>query len=158
MSDKDSSIIGHFSAIQTKELLAIGSRPADTAETSLYEVGDCERLEMLLTEMCTGTGQSGAALLEAVCSPDTDTNVLVTAKNLAKSLAADAKDVPQKAAATLLYHLSVASALGYHGQRISSMGVAERLPFYRELVSELSDEALVAVFEKAISSVSLGRT
>lgn len=156
MSDKDISPTYHLSAIQTKELLAIGSRPPETAETSLYDVGDCDRLEMLLTDMCSGTGQSGAALLEAVCSSDTDVNVLVTVKNLAKGLAAEAKDMPQKAAANLLYHLSVASAVGYHEQNISSMGLVERLPLYRELVSELSDEVLVAVFEKAISSASAG--
>jgi hypothetical protein len=157
MSDKDTPL-GRFSAIQTRELLTIGSSPAETAETSLYEVGDCERLEMLLTDMCSGTGQSGATLLEAVCSPDTEVNVLVAVKDIAKRFAADAQDMPQKAAATLLYHLSVASALGYHGQTISSMGVAERLPLYRELVSELSEEALVVVFEKAISSVAPGQT
>jgi hypothetical protein len=77
--------------------------------------------------------------------------VLVAIKSIAKRLAVAAEAHPQNAAATLLYHLSVASALGYHARNISSKDPAERLPLYKELAAELSDEELAAIFEKAIA-------
>ena len=114
-------------------------------------------MEYLLTEMCAGTEQSGGALLQAVCSPDTPVEVLVEIKSVAKRLAVAAEAPAQNAAATLLYHLSVASALGRHGQNISSKDPAERLAFYKDLAAELSDDRLATIFEKAVASLPPAR-
>jgi hypothetical protein len=117
----------------------------------LVEVGDAEEMEYLLTEMSSGAGQSGGELLRAVCSPDTTVEVLGAIKNIAKNLAVGADHPVQNAAATLLYHLSVAAALGCHGCNISAKDPVERLPLYKALAAGLSDEELAAVFEQAIA-------
>jgi len=77
--------------------------------------------------MCTGTEQSGGALLRAVCSPDTPMEARVAIKSVAKRLASAAAAPAQNAAATLLYHLSVASALGRHGQNIPSKDLRSKV-------------------------------
>jgi hypothetical protein len=124
----------------------------------LLEVGDRDLLEILLTDMCSGTSQSGSALLDAVCSPDTPLEALVQVKDLAKGLTKAAQDPRQEAAGMLLYHLSVASALGFHDQNISSMEASARLPIYREFVAEICDYQLSAVFERALDRVTTPRT
>jgi hypothetical protein len=157
MTDTDAVIVRDFSARQIRELLALAAVPAEGERNWLVEVGDRERLEALLTEMCSQSGQSGGALLDSVCAPETPVEVLVAVKDLAKSLAAKAAGNAQLAAATLLYHLSVASALGYHERTISSKAPLERTPLYQELASELSDEELAAIFRNAISRVAFAR-
>jgi len=157
MSDKEMPTPSHLSALRTKELLAIGSRSAEATPNWLLEVGDYQLLEMLLTDMCSGTTQSGAALLDAVCSKDTPLDVLVHVKDLAKGLAKAAQDPRQEAAGMLLYHLSVASALGSHEQNISSMDAAARLPLYREFVAEICDDEISAVFERALQRMTAQR-
>jgi hypothetical protein len=101
--------------------------------------------------MCSGSGQSGGALVQTVCSTDTAVEALIATKRIAKRLAVAAEGPAQNAAATLLYHLSVASALAYHECNISSKDPAERLPLYKDLAAELPDEELAAVFEKALA-------
>jgi len=137
---------------QLKELLALASTDENTARNWLLEVGDMAQLDYLLTEMCADTGQSGGALLRAACSPDTPVDALLAIKSTAKRLAAAAEGPRQEAAATLLYHLTVAAALGRHAQNISSKAAVERLGLYKDLAAELSDDELAAIFEKAVGS------
>jgi len=150
MSDIDTSMLDHCTGRQLKELLALASTDARATRNWLLEIGDSERLESLLTEMCAGARQSATALLRAVCSPATPVEALVAIKSTAKRLAVAAKAAPQNAAATLLYHLSVASALAHHAQNISSKDPSERLSLYKDLAAELSDEQLAAIFETAV--------
>lgn len=158
MSEKDAQISRQLSAVQTKDLLSIGSRATEPGQNWLFEVADFELMEMLLTDMRTGTIHSGAALMDAVCSPDTPVEALRAIKDLAKSLAKGTQAEDQQgAAATLLYHLAVASALGYHEENISSMDAAARLPVYREFVAEICDDSIGEVFEKALEELSDGR-
>jgi len=110
-------------------------------------------MEHLLTEMCTGADQSGGRLLRAVCSSDTPVDVLADIKIIAKRLAVSAEAPAQNAAATLLYHPSVASALAYHAKNISSKDASERLPLYQDLAAELADDELAGIFEKAVTSM-----
>jgi hypothetical protein len=154
MSDADISVLDHCTGRQLKELLALASTREKLTRNWLLEVGDSEQLEYFLTEMCGGAVQSGDALVQAVCSPDTPVEVLLAIKSTAKRLAVAAEAPAQEAAATLLYHLSVASALGRHGRNISSKDPAGRLPLYKDLAAELSGEELADVFEKAIASLS----
>jgi len=151
MPDIEISMLDHCTGRQLKELLALATTDAKTTWNWLLEVGDLEQLEYLLTENCTGIGQSAGALLRAVCSPATPVDALIAIKSTAKRLAVAAEGAPEKAAATLLYHLAVASALGHHGRNISSKDPAERLALYKDLAAELSDEELAAVFEKAVA-------
>jgi hypothetical protein len=153
----DISILDHCTDRQLKELLALASPNANVKPNWLVEAGDSEQLQYLIAEMCSGAEQSGAALLQAVCSPDTTLEVLVATKRMAKRLAAASETHAQSAAATLLYHLSVASALGYHDCNISAKDPAERRPLYEELATELPDEQLTAVFEKAIARLASAR-
>jgi len=155
MSDLEISRLDHCTGRQLKELLELASTDERTARNWLLEIGGLEQMEDLLTEMCAGAPQSAGELLRAVCSPDTPVEALVSIKSIAKRLAVAAAGSPaQHAAATLLYHLSIASALGCHARNISSREVAARLPLYRNLASELSDDVLAGVFEKAVSSAS----
>ena len=136
---------------QLKELLALASSNVKATHHWLLAIGDSEQLECLLTEMCSGTSVSGAALVQAVCSPHTSLEALVPIKSTAKRLAVAAETPAQNAAATLLYHLSVASALAYHARNISSTESADRLPLYQDLAAGLSDDRLASIFEKAVA-------
>jgi hypothetical protein len=153
MPNTDISMLDHCTDRQLRDLLALASTGAQVTRNWLVEVGDPEQLESLLKEMCAGTGDSGAKLVQAVCSPDTSLEELVALKSTAKRLAVAAQAPAQKAAATLLYHLAVASALAHHGQNISSKDPAERLSLYQDLASELPDDEMAAVFERAIASL-----
>ena len=154
MPTEDRPGTGRLSAMQTQRLLALASLPGDQEQSWLIEAGDSHLLAMLLTEMCRESGQSGMALIEAVCAPDTTIEVLRGVKDLAKRLAMDAKDQRRRGAAGLLYHLAMASAFGYHQVNLSSIGAAAPVHLYRELVEGISDDALVTVFEKAIKRLS----
>jgi hypothetical protein len=119
----------------------------------LLEIGDAERLGQLLAEMCTGTEHSADKLVQAASSVETPLEALIAVKRTAKRLAVSAEGPAQSAAATLLYHLSLASALANHSQDISSKNTSERLALYKDLATELSDDRLAAVFERAIASL-----
>jgi hypothetical protein len=153
MADTEISILDGCSGRQLKELLALAATDEKTTRNWLLEVGDLEQLEYILTEMCDGTGQSANSLVQAVCSPQTPVEILIAVKSTAKLFAVAAEAPAQKAAATLLYHLAVASALGHHGRNISSKDPADRLPLYRDLAAELSDNELAAIFAKAIAGL-----
>jgi hypothetical protein len=146
------SVLNRCADWQIKKLLALASNDAKPRRNWLLEIGDLEEMEYLLSEICTSTGECASVLLAAVCNPQTAVELLMSAKSTAKRLAAAATSPAQKAAATLLYHLSVASALGHHGRKISSKDPAQLRPFYEKLAAELSDDELAAVFEKAIAS------
>jgi len=152
MSDMEISMLDRCTGRQLKELIALASTDEKMTRNWLLEVGDLEQLESLLTEMCTGAGQSGGALLRAACSPDTPVDALLTIKSTAKRLAVAAEGPRQEAAATLLYHLTIAAALGHHALNISSKAAAERLGLYKDLATELPDDELAAIFEKAVGS------
>ena len=156
MSAEDKSSPSQLSRVQTQRLLALASLPADQEQSWLIEAGDSDLLAMLLTEMCSESGHSGMALIEAICAPDTPIEVLRQVKDLAKKLAMEAKDQRRRGAAGLLYHLTMASALGYHQINLSSIGAAAPVHLYRELVEGISDDALVAVFEKALEGLPDG--
>jgi len=149
MRDTENSVLDHCSGRQLKELLELASNSARTGRDWLLEVGDTEQMESLLAEMCAAAGESPGALLRAVCSPDTPVETLVAIKRIAKTWAAAAHPAPRHAAATLLYHLSIASALGHHRRNISSKDPSERAELYKDLAAELSDDQLAGVFEKA---------
>ena len=157
MPDTEISMLDHCSDRQLKELLALASTDVKATRDWLLEIGDFQRMEQLLTEMCAGAGQSGSALLRAVCSVNTPVETLVEVKSVAKRLAVAAEGPAQNAAATLLYHLAVASALAHHARNISSKDPADRLPLYKDLAAELSDDELAAIFEDAVASLSPAR-
>jgi hypothetical protein len=157
MPDIETSMLDHCTDRQLKELLLLASTNVKATRDWLLEIGDAERLECLLTEMCTGTEQSGGALLRAVCSADTPVAALVSIKSTAKRMAVSAEAPAQSAAATLLYHLSLASAMAHHSQDISSKSLSERLPLYKDLAAELSDDQLAAIFEKAVARLPSAR-
>jgi hypothetical protein len=119
MSDEEIST-NRLTGRQLKELLALASTEAKVSRNWLLDIGDMEQLEYLLMDLCRGTEQYDGALLRAVCSPYTPVESLMVIKNTAKRLAAEAQGSAQKAASTLLYHLSVASALAHHARNISS--------------------------------------
>lgn len=158
MADTEITALDYCTGQQLKELLALASRDPSGTRDWLLEVGDSEQLEHLLDELCSGSGQSGASLLRAVCSPGTPLESLKAIKSAAKRLTVAASDPRQNAAATLLYHLSIASALGRYGKNISSQGPAARLELYQDLATELSNEELAAIFEKAVAVLLSGKS
>ncbi len=156
MPTEDSPNPTQLSAVQTHRLLGLASLPDDQEQNWLIEAGDCELLAMLLTEMCGESGPPGTALIQAVCSPNATVEELRKVKELAKKLAMDARDQRRRGAAGLLYHLAMASAFGYHEVNLSSIGAAPPVHLYRELVEGISDDALVAIFEKAVERMPDG--
>ena len=141
---------------QLRELLALASTDATTARDWLIEVGEWEQIEDALTGIPCGAWRSVDELLRAVCSPDTPVDDLMIVKSAAKGSLAAAEAANRKAAATLLYHLAVASALAHHARNISSHDPAARLPLYKELAAEISDDNLAGVFKRAAARISAG--
>jgi hypothetical protein len=154
MPDTEISMLDHCSDRQLKELLALACSDVKATRDWLLEIGDFQRMDELLSDMCAGGGPSGSALLRAVCSADTPVETLVEIKGVAKRLSVAAEAPAQNAAATLLYHLAVASALGHHARNISSKDPADRLPLYKDLAAELSDDEMAAIFEKASDRIA----
>ena len=154
MSDVEISMLEHCTDRQLRHLLTLAAGSANTTRDWLLEIGDCCHMESLLSEMCTGSAQPGGGLLRAVCAADARLEVLLTIKKTAKELAVAAQGPAQYAAATLLYHLAIAAALGLHGQNISSQDSGKRLALYKDLAAELTDEELAAVFERAVSALA----
>jgi hypothetical protein len=95
-------------------------------------------LELPSTIIAIGTQRSGAAL------PGHDGGASDCCEGNCHGFGGGAEAQPQKAAATLLYHLTAASALGCHGRIISSRDPAARLSLYQELA---------AIFEKAFAGL-----
>jgi hypothetical protein len=153
MIDIEVSALEHCSGRQLKRLLKLAYRGEEVTRNLLLEVGDPKQLERLLDEIYTGTGQPARNLLQAVCSPDTPLDDLREIRSAAKRLVVAVRGPRPKAAATLLYHLAIACALGRYGQNISSKDPAERLELYKYLASELSDEELAAVFANAVAAL-----
>lgn len=153
MSDTEISILERCTGRQLKQLLALASTDEKKTRNWLLEIGDLEELECLLAPLCTGAAQSAASLLQAVCSPQTSVEILSAVKSTAKRFAVAAELPAQKAAATLLYHLSVASALAHYGQNISSKDPVDRVALYKDLAAELADEQLADIFRRAVASL-----
>ena len=153
MTDTEISSLDHCTGRQLKELLELAHSDARATQDWLLEIGDAEELEHVLDEMFAGGGQSGGALVLAVLSPDTPVEALTAIRSTAKRLAAAAQGSEQNAGATLLYHLSIAAALGHHRQNISSKDPADRLELYKDLAAELPDHELAAIFEKAVAAL-----
>jgi hypothetical protein len=153
MFDTEISLLDRCTGRQLKELLALASTDTKVTRNWLLEIGDMEQMEHLLMDLCSEAGQSASVFLRAVCSSNTPVESLIGIKSAAKQLTVEAEDPAQKAAATLLYHLSVASALGHHVRNISSKDPSERLPLYKDLAAGLSDNELAAIFEKAIAAI-----
>jgi len=153
MSDTEISALDHCTDRQLKQLLTLAADGAKVGRNWLIEVGDSEQLECLLANL--GWGADGSAgLLQTICAPETPVEVVRAIKSSAKRLAVAAESPAQKAAATLLYHLSIASALAHHARNISSKHPARRLALYENLAAELPDDDLAAVFEKAAANLS----
>ena len=151
MSDVEYSFLEHCTGRQLNQLLELAASGAKSARDWVLEVGDWESMQALLASMCTGSEPSADGLLRATCSADTPLELLVSAKDIAKRFAAGAQDSAQNAAATLLYHLAIAAALAQFGRNISSNEATERRGLYEDLAAELPDDALAAVFEKAVA-------
>ncbi len=184
MSDAEVTMLDRCTGRQLKELLALASRPQITAKPLaeprlrssgshsllhpaspeaqlasddtkvtrnwLLEIGNLDRLEALLLAV----RKTGKSYLRDVCCVDTPVQTLVEIKSAAKRFTIEAEGPAQKAAATLLYHLSVAAALGSHGRNISSRDPSERLALYQDLAAELSGQELAAIFKKAVAAIS----
>lgn len=154
MSELEISRLDHCTERQLKELLRLAATDVRSTRNWLLEIGNSEQLKYLLDEMCAGIQQSGTSIVQAVCSADTPLEELVAIKSVAKRLAMAAETPEQNAAATLLYHLSVASALGHHARNISSKDPAERQRLYKDLAAELSDDELAAIFERSLARIA----
>ena len=149
-------MLDHCDGRQLRELLALASTNATTARDWLLEVGDWDQIENALTGIPAGAWRSVDELLRAVCSPDTPVDDLMIVKSAAKRSIVAAEAANRKAAATLLYHLAVASALAHHARNISSHDPAARLSLYKELAAEISDDNLAGVFKRAAARISAG--
>jgi hypothetical protein len=156
MPSEDRPTPTQLSAVQTHRLLGLASLPDDQDQNWLIEAGDRDLLAMLLGDMCGESGPSGTALIQAVCAPDASVEDLRKVKDLAKKLAMDARDQRHRGAAGLLYHLAMASAFGYHEVNLSSIGAPPPAHLYRELIEGISEDSLVAVFEKAVERLPEG--
>ena len=149
MPYKQESTDKHFSPHQAEKLLFLAFSGHSLID--LTEMGDFDRLEFLLSQMSEPLGHPVGSLLEAVCSGTTAVETLVVIKAEAKRFVSTANTPAQKAAATMLYHLAIASALGNYGRFISSKDLSEALTLYARLADDLLDEELARVFRRAVS-------
>jgi hypothetical protein len=89
-----------------------------------------------------------------VITPDTPLAGLRTLKEMAKHRATQASEEAHRAAATLLYHATIAAALGRHGVNISSRPAASRWPLYEDLSAIFAAHPLGEVFRQAADRIA----
>ncbi|OFW02560.1 MAG: hypothetical protein A3I61_17295 [Acidobacteria bacterium RIFCSPLOWO2_02_FULL_68_18] len=104
-------------------------------------------LERSLAQLCGGRESSD--LLMSALSDTTPLEGLRYIKAEAKRLLERAPRGPQRDAAKVLYHLSIAQALVRFGVAISRIPPAKRCPLYRAFAEAFGDHPVGQVFARA---------
>ena len=153
MSSHRSTSIGRCSPTQLKALLGLAAGDPGDQESLLTYIPDREQLQHLLSELCADAEQAGEVLLAMACARDASLEVLSGLKEFAKRLSKKAATEPQRTAATFLYHLAIAAAIGQHSVNLSSRPSETRLELYEDLATALAGDPMGHVFRKAIDCV-----
>jgi hypothetical protein len=138
------SAVDTFSPLQLRRLLVLAAG-GDIEEPEI----DADDISTLLVAPCRRRGESAQVLIDAVVAPGTPVVELGRIKDLAKRMLDDAADATEREAARLLYHLAVASALGHHGEDISTRPKLERRLLYERLALTFAGHAASQVFRQA---------
>lgn len=105
--------------------------------------------QRLLDAVGTRAGERCDGVLARAADPATPLSDLWNLKELAKRLAARAETSAERDAAALLYHLSIAAALGHHGEHISNEPLQRQKDVYVRLSRLFRGDVTGDVFEKA---------
>ena len=138
---------------QLRELLTLATDKPEGQGSLPASVKNREEFVRMLTELCEESEESGEILLSTVCSRETPVEALTGIKELAKTLLANASTDAHRAAATFLYHLAIAAALGRYGMNVSTVTPDSRLALYEDLASALAGDPLGEVFREAVDRV-----
>lgn len=140
---------------QLKTLLGLATQVEGGGGPLPAQAADAAGLRRLLTEVCSGQGESGDLLLETVCDRDVPLEVLQGIKQLAKDIVAAAATEGQRHAATILYHAAIAAGFAWYGVNLSSRPIVDRLALYEDLAAVLAGEPLGAVFVAAVEAMGV---
>ena len=157
MRDAEIAKLEQCNGRQLMQLLALASTAGTSVLDRLFAIGDAQQLEEALAGILVDA-PPGPNWLLAICSPDTPLDDLIACKTAAKHLTVAADTPDRQAAATLLYHLAVASALAHHARNISTHDPASRLSLYRELAAGIYDDVLADIFKRAAARISSAST
>ena len=100
------------------------------------------------------SAQPFADLLDAAAKPTTPVAELVRIKDLAKSHLQDAPDQRHREAATLVYHVAVASAFVHHDAMISGRPMRKQRALYQQFAAAWEDRPIGRIFQEAAARVA----
>ena len=92
-------------------------------------------------------------LLETAAAATTPVQELIRIKDQAKVLMKEALDAPQRDAARLLYHVTVAAAFVHHGAAISGRPMPKQLRLYERFAGAWAGHAFGRLFDEAAARV-----
>ncbi len=150
MSGKTSTILDHCTPAQLKALLTLAAGPGEERTQPPWQGLTPEDLTRLLSDLLTSQAGSGGLLLATVLSSETPVEALSGVKDLAKKFVEAPKSKAHHAAATILYHVTVAAAFAWHGKNISSRPIHTRCALYEDLATAFPEHPLSRVFRKAV--------
>jgi hypothetical protein len=156
ISNSDSATIDDCTREQLRALLTLAASGTDPQLSFLAGLRPHEELVRVLGELCQGTSETGETLLTALSACQTPLDALRGIKELAKTILPGSRTPLQRAAATLLYHASIAAAFARHGVAISAVSPSSRVALYEDLASALAGEALSEIFREAADRVIAG--
>lgn len=154
MSDSISTRLSKCKTSQLKLLLSLAcgdSKGMGSLPASALNHNDLSRL---LAELCGEGKESGVVLLSTICTSGTPISALEGIKELAKNLISKAQTETHRTAAIMLYHLSIAAALGRHKKNISSRAAESRLGLYEDLATAWAADPIGLVFREAVDHVA----
>ena len=111
-------------------------------------------LLVVATKSSRRSAQPFADLLDAAAKPTTAVAELVRIKDLAKRQLEGAPDHRQREAATLLYHLAVASAFVHHDAMISGRPMRKQRALYQQFAAAWEGRPIGQIFQDAAARVA----
>jgi hypothetical protein len=133
---------------QVKALLRVATESRLQAEPLSRRAAE---LDAMLEQMSRADGAGSPDLLLRAADPASSVDELTRIKDLAKRLIRSDADDPHRDAARLLYHVSVAAALVYHGVSISGRPIHKQQPLYEQLAEMWAGHAIGDVFRDAVA-------
>ena len=143
--DPLSANIDGVSQAQLRRLLLLASGTS----SRLADVDDAHDARQQIAVLLDRLGMAAADPLTEATGAAASLEDLRRIKDLAKRLLSRAGTPSEQAAATLLYHVAVATAFGRDATEISSSPIAHRSLLYERLALVFADDAVGEAFHQA---------
>jgi len=132
-----------------KTLLAVALAASPSPEADSTPNDRMANAQHILSELGEKAHESCEGIFARLAAPGLPLSDLRKVKELSKRLLAVAESQAHRDAATLLYHLAVATALVHRGEHISGEPLEARKHIYSRLAELFSGDAIGEIFRRA---------